>query len=57
MLSLTIGENPSRQESDSNISSMNSKIEVEDAEILHNDFIRLNLESNECNRIQMNLYF
>ncbi|CAF5201112.1 unnamed protein product [Rotaria magnacalcarata] len=47
LLPLNIDENDMNQESDSDISSINSDIEVDEAEQVNEDFIRLNLTNNE----------
>ncbi|CAF4148505.1 unnamed protein product [Rotaria magnacalcarata] len=47
LLPLNIDENDINQESDSDISSISSDIEVDDAEQLNEDLIRLNLTNNE----------
>ncbi len=47
LLPLSVDENDVNQESDSHISSINSHIEVDDAQQVNDDFIRLNLSNNE----------
>ncbi|CAF5036475.1 unnamed protein product, partial [Rotaria sp. Silwood1] len=46
LLPLNIDDDDIDQESDSDISSINSYIEVDDAEQVNDDFIRLNLSND-----------
>jgi len=47
LLPLSIDEDDVNQGSDSHTSSINSHIEVDDAQQVNDDFIRLNLSNNE----------
>jgi hypothetical protein len=47
LLPLCVHEYDVNQESDSDISSINSGIEVDDGQQVNDDFIRLNLSNNE----------
>ncbi len=47
LLPLSIDSDDINEESDSDISSIDSDIEVNDSELINDDFIRLDLSNNE----------